>query len=179
MDKVAADTGVEDVVDKSCDDNVVIDNGNGEQEEENEAQAEELVESVVGNVADESKVEHVLEASKVMAKDLADLVAPQSESDMELIDVNTEQLLARLDASAGLLQSLISERESLVNFTVRNMKDNTDKLKELFDKIDRIEVSGGEGYIFGGAGLIIIPRTLLLSLPLFNPNNVHYYLYVP
>eukprot|EP00055_Hartaetosiga_balthica_P017492 m.117936 g.117936 ORF g.117936 m.117936 type:complete len:114 (-) comp9333_c0_seq11:34-375(-) len=80
MDKVAADTGVEDVVDKSCDDNVVIDNGNGEQEEENEAQAEELVESVVGNVADESKVEHVLEASKVMAKDLADLVAPQSES---------------------------------------------------------------------------------------------------
>eukprot|EP00055_Hartaetosiga_balthica_P017498 m.117891 g.117891 ORF g.117891 m.117891 type:complete len:125 (-) comp9333_c0_seq5:2511-2885(-) len=43
-------------------------------------------------------------------------------------------------AFSSFSQQLISERESLVNFTVRNMKDNTDKLKELFDKIDRIEV---------------------------------------
>eukprot|EP00056_Hartaetosiga_gracilis_P005918 m.90807 g.90807 ORF g.90807 m.90807 type:complete len:170 (+) comp12317_c1_seq1:2328-2837(+) len=80
-----------------------------------------------------------MDGMKTMAVQMTELVQPQGEYDTELIESGTEQLLARLDASAGLLQSLSLEREELLNVILNSMKENTQVLEDLFRRIDEIE----------------------------------------
>eukprot|EP01147_Barroeca_monosierra_P005977 gene5977-7334_t len=63
----------------------------------------------------------------------------QSETWLEAISQDTDQLLARIDAYNGLLTTLSVEREELQTDILPHLKANCKLLVELFKKIDQIE----------------------------------------